>query len=163
MDAASLHQATYCACDDSPLLSIAQKSDQQDEEPFVAPLTTKQPNKCLLKRLFRELRSVADTPDPIVHKSFKNQPAKKRRRGKETFPGSEYIGVSRNGRKWQALLLVGNRKLYLGTLESEEETAVLHDRHALLNHGIKKVCAELANHLGPDKFLVLKARYLCTL
>ena len=89
-------------------------------------------------RLFRELRSYADTDAAIVQKKFKNKPPKKRRRSE--FPeGSSYIGVSRNGHKWQALLLVGNRKIYLGTLESEKETALLHDRHALLNHGIKKV------------------------
>ena len=39
----------------------------------------------------------------------------------------------------KGLLLIGDRKRYLGTLESEDETALLHDWYAILNQGIKKV------------------------
>ena len=45
---------------------------------------------------------------------------------------SKFIRVSRNGKKWQALLLVKNKKRYLGMRDSEEETALLYDRSAML-------------------------------
>ena len=75
---------------------------------------------------------------PLVKKQRKKE-APKTGRKEIDERRSKYIGVSRNGDKWQALLLVGKRKLYLGTLEDEEETALLHDLNSLLYNGIKKV------------------------
>ena len=71
--------------------------------------------------------------------------------------GSKYIGVSRNGGKWQALLLVKDRKRYLGTLENEQETALLYDRFAMLNHGLKKVRkGNGRKHVGSNELLIHK-------
>ena len=100
------------------------------------------PLKGPLKRLYRSLVKIEDTNGSIVQKQNKNEPKRKKRKGQQHTGGSRYIGVSRNGNKWQALLQLGDRKRYLGTLESEEETARLHDRNALLYHGIKKVSSK---------------------
>ena len=51
--------------------------------------------------------------------------------------GSAYRGVSMNGAKWQALLMIDKTKRYLGTYKTAEEAAVQYDRHAFLMHGLK--------------------------
>ena len=38
--------------------------------------------------------------------------------------GSRYRGVSKNGLKWQALLMIGGKKRYLGSFGTDEEAAV---------------------------------------
>ena len=139
-DSSSL-RSSYCICDEQILVSQGKQEHQQESQPKLAPPQTEKFNKQLLNDLLQELSFFPDSEEAIVHKSIKNQPTKKRRR-KNIQSASSYIGVSRNKGKWQALLLVGSRKLYLGTSESELETAIVYDRHALLNHGIKKVSSE---------------------
>ena len=50
---------------------------------------------------------------------------------------SNYIGVSRNGRKWQALIMEGLMKRYLCLLDEEEEAARSYDKHAMVLHGLQ--------------------------
>ena len=98
----------------------------------------RRPNKKQYHRLLRELRRVSSSGGPVLNRQHKNPPARFRN-CEHADPGSKFIGVSRNGKKWQALLLVNDRKKYLGTLNDELETALLHDRGAILYHGLKKV------------------------
>ena len=51
--------------------------------------------------------------------------------------GTEFIGVSRNGKKWQALILIGKKKRYLGSCGTIDEAARCYDINALLLHGLK--------------------------
>ena len=74
------------------------------------------PLKGPLRRLYQALIKYEDTNGSIVQKQIKNEPKRKKRKGQKHAGGSRYIGVSRNGKKWQALLQVGDRKRYLGTL-----------------------------------------------
>ena len=90
----------------------------------------------------------------------RKNPPPRYRKGEPTEQGSRFIGVSRNGKKWQALLLVNERKRYLGTLDDELETALLHDRGAILHHGLKRVRGKKWEHVGPDELFVLEERYL---
>ena len=92
----------------------------------------------MLKRLRDELLSIGDKEGELIPKGFKYKRPKGRKKVKIYRPGSHYIGVSRNGSKWQALLLFKSRKIYLGTLESEEETAMFYDRHSILTLALKR-------------------------
>ena len=49
---------------------------------------------------------------------------------------SDFIGVSRNGRKWQALIMEGPIKRYLCLVDGQEEAATSYDKHALVLHGL---------------------------
>lgn len=40
---------------------------------------------------------------------------------------SKYIGVLRNGHRWQVLINVGKKKKYIGTFGDEKAAAVVHD------------------------------------
>ena len=50
--------------------------------------------------------------------------------------GSEFIGVSKNGRKWQAILILGKEKIYIGTSVAPEEAARKYDKFALVYRGL---------------------------
>ena len=53
--------------------------------------------------------------------------------------GSKYRGVSKNGRKWQVLMMTHNRNIYIGTYSSEELAARVYDILAIKNKGVKAI------------------------
>lgn len=50
---------------------------------------------------------------------------------------SKYRGVSKNGSKWQALIMINHRKCFLGNYLSEDLAARIYDIQAIKNWGIK--------------------------
>ena len=62
--------------------------------------------------------------------------------------GSERIGVTRNSNKWQALIMIGDRKRYIGTYPTQEMAAKVFDKYALAYRGLKVTnkCARI--HVG---------------
>ena len=50
---------------------------------------------------------------------------------------SKYRGVSKNGSKWQVLIMKNNKKFYLGNYLSEELAARIYDIQAIKSWGIK--------------------------
>ena len=50
---------------------------------------------------------------------------------------SNYIGVSRNGDNWQALINCNNTKKYIGTFSTEKEAAISYDFYAICLHLFK--------------------------
>ena len=50
---------------------------------------------------------------------------------------SNYIGVSKNGDNWQALINCNNTKKYIGTFSTEKEAAISYDFYAICLHLLK--------------------------
>ena len=50
---------------------------------------------------------------------------------------SKYRGVSKNGSKWQVLMMINNKKYYLGSYPSEDLAARIYDIQAIKTWGIK--------------------------
>ena len=50
---------------------------------------------------------------------------------------SIYRGVSKNGSKWQVLMMINNKKFYLGSYPSEDLAARIYDIHAIKSWGAK--------------------------
>ena len=50
---------------------------------------------------------------------------------------SKFRGVSRNGNKWQALIMKDNKKYYLGSYHSEESAARVYDIFEIKMRGNK--------------------------
>ena len=50
---------------------------------------------------------------------------------------SKYRGVSKNGNKWQVLIMINNKKYYKGSYPSEELAARIYDFYAIKCRGIK--------------------------
>lgn len=59
------------------------------------------------------------------------------RRNSLSYRRSNYIGVSRNGPNWQALIAINKRKTYIGTYDTEAEAAKAFDFYSLLLHSLK--------------------------
>ena len=49
---------------------------------------------------------------------------------------SEYIGVTKNGKRWQAMVNVGLKKVYIASYRSERDAAVCFDLHSLMLHSL---------------------------
>lgn len=46
--------------------------------------------------------------------------------------GSKFRGVSKNGSKWQVMIVRGEIKKYIGAVEDEETAARFYDKYALI-------------------------------
>ena len=53
---------------------------------------------------------------------------------------SAFVGVSKNGENWQALINNGKNKKYIGTFSTELEAAVAYDFYCIALHGFKSKC-----------------------
>ena len=56
---------------------------------------------------------------------------------KQYTRNSKYRGVSRNGHRWQVLIMVARKKRYVGTYFTEDEAEKAYDTAAIQNHGLK--------------------------
>lgn len=51
--------------------------------------------------------------------------------------GSRFRGVSKNGPKWQVMLVKGDLKKYLGSVQTEEKAGRFYDKYAFCIWGVK--------------------------
>ena len=56
---------------------------------------------------------------------------------KRNKTSSNYRGVSRNGSNWQVLIMVNNKRYYIGSYYCEELAARIYDIHAIKKRGIR--------------------------
>jgi len=53
---------------------------------------------------------------------------------KNFYRRSKFRGVSRKGKRWQALIMINRNKNYIGNFNSEEEAAKVYDEYAMKFH-----------------------------
>jgi hypothetical protein len=64
---------------------------------------------------------------------------------------SKYRGVSKNGNKWQVLIMINNKKCYIGSYISEEIAARVYDILAIKFRGINARTNFIYNHIQIKK------------
>ncbi|CAI2380721.1 unnamed protein product [Moneuplotes crassus] len=77
-----------------------------------------------LFQLQRILDSYAGTEELVVARSAKS---KNNTRLHKSGRRSSYIGVSKNGDVWQALIMIDSKKTYIGSYHTEKEAAMAYD------------------------------------
>lgn len=55
----------------------------------------------------------------------------------QTVRGSKFRGVSKNGNKWQVLVMGNQKKQYSGSIKDELTAAKLYDKYAIKNLGLR--------------------------
>ena len=53
--------------------------------------------------------------------------------------GSKYRGVSKNGFKWQIMVVSGRLKKYIGAIGSQVAAGILYDKYSIIIKGVLKV------------------------
>lgn len=56
--------------------------------------------------------------------------------GGNGFRGSQFRGVSKNKFKWQMMIMINQRKVYLGAIKTENIAARFYDYIAILSQGL---------------------------
>lgn len=69
---------------------------------------------------------------------------------------SKYRGVSKNGSKWQVLIMINNKKNYLGSYLTEELAARVYDIQAIKSWGIKAKTNFVYNNIQIKQILERK-------
>ena len=67
-----------------------------------------------------------------IHDKFAE--SKREKNIKSYHRGSRFRGVSRNGGKWQVLIMINRQKTYVGNYDTEEEAARAYDEVAIKYH-----------------------------
>ena len=83
-------------------------------------------------RFLAQLEAISDQETVLIHgkhKSFLLQTRSER--------GSRFRGVSKNGTKWQVMVVRGTIKKYVGAIDDELQAARLYDRYALIIQGFE--------------------------
>ena len=69
-----------------------------------------------------------------IKKVFDKTAEAKKEKNKRYHRGSKFRGVSRNGGKWQVLIMINRQKTYFGNYDTEEEAARAYDQVAIKYH-----------------------------
>ena len=83
-------------------------------------------------RLVDTLEQLVWDPNTIII-----QGKKKAGRKADSARRSSFIGVSRNGPNWQAMISIQKRKAYIGTFSDEQEAGVAFDFYSILIHRLE--------------------------
>ena len=72
---------------------------------------------------------ITDDRQVIIQGQYRNK--------QQTVRGSRFRGVSKNGNKWQVLVMGNQRKQYSGSIRDETSAARMYDRFAIKNLGLR--------------------------
>jgi hypothetical protein len=56
--------------------------------------------------------------------------------GADMFRGSKFRGVSRNKNKWQMMIMINQKKVYIGAIQHENDAAKYYDSIAIICQGM---------------------------
>lgn len=85
-----------------------------------------------IKLLQRLLEEISDDTQVLIKGKPKNKSQKIRKSNRH----SDYRGVSRNGKKWQVMIIGSIKKKYFGGIINENEAAAFYDRLSILTNGL---------------------------
>ncbi|CAI2368151.1 unnamed protein product [Moneuplotes crassus] len=88
-----------------------------------------------LARLYQYLENIDDPFKTLVFR----RPKANCRTSNTSTRRSRYIGVFKNGLKWQALISIGSKKTYINTYSTQEEAARVFDLMSLLLNRMQAV------------------------
>jgi hypothetical protein len=71
----------------------------------------------------------------------------------QQFRGSKFRGVSKNKSKWQMMIMINQKKVYIGAIQTEIEAAQLYDHVAIVSQGLN-ACTNFS-YTGNDIFRML--------
>ena len=109
-----------------PSNRISVRTEQYQNYVSISDQTIRELKTALLQKLM----TVIGMDDLIIESQDKSLFLQTRSRR-----GSHYRGVSRNGIKWQAMIVRGPYKKYVGAIRSEEAAARMYDKYALIMQG----------------------------
>ena len=78
------------------------------------------------------LEEISDDAQVLINGKPKNKSQKIRKSNRH----SNYRGVSRNGKKWQVMIIGSIKKKYFGGIINENEAAVFYDKLSILTNGL---------------------------
>lgn len=78
--------------------------------------------------ILNELSTMANTRPYVINGNRKAA----QKAGGPISTRSQFIGVSRNGKAWQALISIRKRKTYIGTYPDERHAALAFDFYSIL-------------------------------
>jgi hypothetical protein len=131
----------YCLCDLSPKEQISSELIVMNDYSKNSSKKFKNKKDLMLnlgnfsqkaEELLRVLSSISSTNISIVSGKRKA----KSRHGPMSSKRSCFIGVSRNGPHWQALITINKRKTYIGSYQTEQQAAVAFDFYSILLHSL---------------------------
>ena len=136
-----LSQYCFCPSEAKPCLETSFDKTTQGEElvmkhPMSRQIKSRKKNKLLksrntqegLERLQRIISNQRDDGSVMIRRSPKS---KNSVRDFKSGRRSSYIGVSRNGDVWQALIMIDSKKTYIGSYHTEEEAATAYDFYSI--------------------------------
>lgn len=103
------------------------------------------------------LDRIADPNYPIIKGQTRHK--------SQTVRGSQYRGVSKNGNKWQVLVMGNQKKSYSGSIKDEITAAKTYDKLAIKNLGLRaktnfdykwKDLAKIVEEIEDEREQVLK-------
>eukprot|EP00347_Sterkiella_histriomuscorum_P024328 403331510 len=104
---------------------LSQSQEQKSDLQITEVLT-----KTRRKELETALTKATSQDQVVIQSKLKRKQTKSTR-------GSQYRGVSKNGKKWQVQLLGNLKKHYIGSISTELKAAKIYDRHAIQTHGLR--------------------------
>lgn len=117
---------------DSTISTMKKSSNSVDDLKQTSKSQKNLPIISKIKLLQRLLEEISDHSQVLINGKPKNKSQKIRKSNRH----SNYRGVSRNGKKWQVMIIGSIKKKYFGGIINENEAAVFYDKLSILTNGL---------------------------